>query len=60
MKPSPLQISLANAEDAEAVRLLVRRAYAKWVPVLGREPLPMIADYDRAIREHAIDLVWAD
>jgi len=60
MKDSPVQISRATAQDAEAVRLLVRRAYAKWVPVLGREPLPMKADYDRAIREHAIDLVWAD
>jgi len=60
MKASPREISRAAAEDADAVRLLVRRAYAQWVPVLGREPLPMTADYDRAIREHSIDLVRAD
>jgi ribosomal protein S18 acetylase RimI-like enzyme len=27
------------------------------VPLIGREPLPMQADYDRAVREHAIDLL---
>ena len=42
-----------------AVRELVRAAYAKWVPVIGREPLPMGADYDAAIRAHRIDLLFA-
>jgi len=60
MKVSAARIRRARSEDAKAVRLLVRRAYAKWIPVLGREPLPMKADYDRAIREHAIDLLCAD
>ena len=26
--------------------------------VLGREPMPMLADYDRALREHRIDLLF--
>ena len=34
----------AVADDAAAVRVLTREAYAKWVPVIGREPLPMRAD----------------
>jgi hypothetical protein len=38
----------ATPPDAPAVRDLTRAAYAKWVPVLGREPLPMTADYDAA------------
>jgi ribosomal protein S18 acetylase RimI-like enzyme len=46
----------AAAEDAAAVRALTRAAYAKWVPLLGREPKPMQADYERAVREHRIDL----
>ena len=33
-----------------------RLAYAKWVPLIGREPLPMTADYDRAVVDHMIDL----
>ena len=44
-------------QDAEAIRSLTRAAYAKWVPLIGREPLPMAVDYDRAVREHAFDLL---
>jgi len=46
----------AAAEDAAAVRALTRTAYAKWVPLIGREPKPMHADYDRAVAEHRVDL----
>jgi len=53
-------IRSAGPEDAHIVRALVRSAYAKWVPVIGREPLPMVADYDRAVRDHEIDLLHAD
>jgi len=44
------------ASDAARVRALVRAAYARWVPVIDREPRPMTADYDRAIVDHVIDL----
>jgi GNAT superfamily N-acetyltransferase len=50
----------AIPKDAAAVRDLVRSAYAKWVPVMGREPIPMTADYDLAIRTHMIDLMIVD
>jgi N-acetylglutamate synthase-like GNAT family acetyltransferase len=43
-----------------AVRELVRAAYARWVPVIGREPRPMTADYARAVVDHVIDLYEAD
>lgn len=46
--------------DAAAVRALTRAAYAKWVPVVGREPLPMTADFDRAVSAHVIDLLEED
>ncbi len=45
--------------DAEAVRALTREAYAKWVPLIGREPKPMQADYAAAIAFHRIDLAHA-
>jgi ribosomal protein S18 acetylase RimI-like enzyme len=54
------QIRSATPADAASVRNVVRAAYAKWLPVLGREPLPMQADYDRAVREHQIDLLYID
>jgi N-acetylglutamate synthase-like GNAT family acetyltransferase len=47
----------ATTADAVAIRELTRAAYAKWVPVLAREPRPMIADYDAALREHLVDLL---
>ncbi len=50
----------ATVEDAGAIRALTREAYAKWVPVIGREPLPMTADYDAAVRHHRIDLLHVD
>ena len=61
MAPAPdLAIRRAVAADAARIRALTRAAYAKWVAVIGREPLPMQADYERALREHAIDLLIAD
>ena len=50
----------AVAADAPAVRQLTRDAYAKWVPLIGREPKPMTADYDAAIRNHRIDLLYLE
>ena len=47
----------ATSADAVAVRNLTRDAYAKWVPIIGREPKPMIADYTAAIRNHLVDLL---
>jgi GNAT superfamily N-acetyltransferase len=57
---SIIEIRPAVPADAEAIRSLTRAAYAKWVALIGREPLPMQADYDRAVAEHTIDLLIAD
>ena len=48
---------VATISDAEAVTALTRSAYAKWVPVIGQEPLPMRADHSAAIRDHRVDLL---
>jgi ribosomal protein S18 acetylase RimI-like enzyme len=50
----------AGPADAEAVAALTRAAYAKWIPVIGRAPKPMTADYEAAVRAHLIDLLYAD
>lgn len=57
---SPMKIVQAVPEDAQKVRDLVRAAYAKWIPLIGREPMPMQADYNRAVREHDVDLLYGD
>lgn len=47
----------AVPDDVASVRKLTRAAYAKWVDVIGREPGPMTADYDAAVRDHLVDLL---
>ena len=60
MHETVFRMTLGRPEDADAVRTLSRDAYAKWVPVIGREPLPMTADYATALRVHRFDLLWVD
>jgi ribosomal protein S18 acetylase RimI-like enzyme len=42
----------ATSTDARAVTALVRAAYGKYVPRIGREAKPMTADYHAAIAAH--------
>jgi ribosomal protein S18 acetylase RimI-like enzyme len=44
----------ATAEDAGAIRDLVTAAYEGYIPLLGRTPIPMLADYDKAVRDHDV------
>lgn len=53
---SSIEFRLAEPADAADIKAIVRAAYARWVPVIGREPLPMRADYDKAVAEHPFDL----
>jgi ribosomal protein S18 acetylase RimI-like enzyme len=39
----------AVPSDAARMREIARAAYAKYVPRIGREPSPMVADYDAAV-----------
>ena len=50
----------AGPADAATVAAITDAAYAKWVPVIGRKPKPMIADYSAAVRDHLIDLAYLD
>lgn len=50
----------AHAEEAPALRQLVRTAYAHYVPRLGREPSPMLDDYAARIADHQAFVLEAD
>jgi ribosomal protein S18 acetylase RimI-like enzyme len=54
-----INLRQGNITDADAIASLTRDAYAKWVPVIGREPLPMLVDYAEAVRQHHFDLLFA-
>ena len=47
----------ATSADASIIGEITRAAYAKWVPVIGREPKPMTANYQQAVIDHVIDLL---
>lgn len=55
--PDTMSLDRARLSDAALVRALTRAAYAKWVPLLGREPSPMVADHESAVRDHHIDIL---
>ena len=54
-----LTLRPADPQEAAAIAGIVRAAYARWVPAIGREPLPMRVDYDKALHEHRFDVVVA-
>jgi ribosomal protein S18 acetylase RimI-like enzyme len=53
-----VDLRIAGEADAGAIQDLTRKAYAKWVELTGREPLPMKVDYFDAIRKHRFDLLY--
>lgn len=55
-----VELRQATPADAAAIRELTRAAYAKWIPLIGREPKPMGADYEAAVRDHRFDLLYVD
>jgi ribosomal protein S18 acetylase RimI-like enzyme len=60
MQTNPLQPSLRKATpaDAEAIAALTDDAYAKYIPLIGRKPQPMTADYRQMAAEHTIWLLY--
>ena len=53
-------IRRARNADAASIRQLTREVYAKWIPIIGREPMPMGANYEKAVEDHWIDLLEHD
>jgi ribosomal protein S18 acetylase RimI-like enzyme len=50
-------IRIARIDDAARIGELARAAYTKYVPRIGREPAPMIADYDAEIAAQRVVVV---
>ena len=50
----------ATPDDVPAITQLVADAYGPYEPLIGRTPLPMLADYGDAVRDHEIWVVESD
>ena len=50
----PAILRRAGDLDAAAITSLVGDAYAHYEPLIGRTPIPMLADYALAVREHDV------
>src|SRR5271154_6728366 len=51
-------LRIGRPGDIHAIRALTLEAYRPWAALIGREPLPMTADYDAALRDHRFDLAF--
>jgi len=50
----------ATTPDADIIAAVTAAAYAKWVPIIGRKPVPMLADYAVAVRDHLIHVLESE
>ncbi len=50
-------IRKASLDDVEAITALTDVAYTKYIPLIGRKPQPMTADYSKMVVENSIWLL---
>lgn len=50
----------ATLADVDAISALTDAAYSKYIPLIGRKPLPMTADYSMMVIENTIWLLYVD
>ena len=58
--PTAPTIRPAGSTDVEAVRAIVRDAYALYVPRIGREPAPVTADYAELVARGEVWVALGD
>ncbi len=52
-----LSIRQASLDDVEAISTLANDAYCRYIPLIGRKPQPMTADYTKIVAENPIWLL---
>jgi ribosomal protein S18 acetylase RimI-like enzyme len=58
--PQPILIRRATPADAGRIAALTDAANAKYVPLMGRKPQPMTADYHQMVAAHPAWLLCVD
>lgn len=56
MDNSPIRIRLASAADLQNVQLCAQAAYAKYIERMGQVPAPMVADFERQIKQSQVHI----
>jgi ribosomal protein S18 acetylase RimI-like enzyme len=51
------RIRFARPEDAATIAAIVRDAYTPYIARIGREPGPMLADYDALVRDGLVQIL---
>ncbi|HYA04375.1 MAG TPA: GNAT family N-acetyltransferase, partial [Xanthobacteraceae bacterium] len=59
-RETPAVIRRAMASDAARIGAIARAAYAKYVPRIGREPQPMVADFPMHIGHGVVTVIEAE
>jgi len=54
---APYLIRRASPDDVETIAAITKAAYEKYIPILGRKPQPMTADYRQMIADHSVWLL---
>jgi ribosomal protein S18 acetylase RimI-like enzyme len=49
-----MELRRASLSDETSVRALVDAAYARWIPIVGARPEPMLRDYAAVLRHHEV------
>lgn len=52
-----MEVRLAASGDTDRIRDIAWRAYEKYIPRIGREPAPMVADFDAHIERGEVSVV---
>ena len=50
-------VRIASSDDAGTIAALTDAAYARYIPLLGRKPQPMTADYRQVAADHSVWLL---
>ncbi len=57
INPFSSSLRRATPDDADILAALTNAAYEKYVPILGRKPQPMLADYHQMAADYSIWLL---
>lgn len=59
-QPEDVIIRRATADDVPTIAAITDAAYATYVPLLGRKPQPMTADYNQIVADQPVWLLCLD